>query len=94
MDCPEDAQIAVSPSIEENARYRWRIKETLSSAWSDLPGRYTLTEIWRLMDASDFTVAQHVQEKLERKHGVIACRWLENLLNSNAPTFMRRSARK
>ena len=93
MDCPEDAQIAASPSIEENTKYRWRIKETLCSAWSDLPGRYTLTEIQRLMDATHFTVVQPTQE-LERKHAAIAGRWFENLPNSSAPAFMRRSARK
>ena len=94
MDYLEDSHIPASRYIEDQTKHRWRIKDTLFSAWADLPGRYTLGEIWRLMEASDFSVAQPVKEEIGCKASVIAGRGSESRLDSNAATGMRGAVRK
>ena len=42
---------------DANEKRGWRVKDTIHSAWRDLPGTHTAVEIWRMRLEGFFLVA-------------------------------------
>lgn len=44
----------------EQTRLHWRVRDTIYSAWRELPGEFTPQEIWRMRQGRTFVFAQPI----------------------------------
>lgn len=45
----------------EQTRLHWRVRDTIYSAWRELPGEFTPQEIWRMRQGRTFVFAQPIE---------------------------------
>jgi hypothetical protein len=48
--------------MDTTRRHRWRVKDTISSPWQELPGLYTAFEIWGMRRRGRFTSAMPIED--------------------------------
>jgi hypothetical protein len=46
-------------------RRRWRVKDTVFSAWRELPGSHTPGEVWKMRGEGRFAMAQSLEDSGE-----------------------------
>jgi hypothetical protein len=51
--------------MPNRGRRRWRAKDTVFSAWRELPGSYTPGEVWKMRGEGRFAMAQSLEDNDE-----------------------------